>query len=608
MQETNQQSTCYPFSTELRPVDDDVGGWGIFLVNLGHRVHPDQGWPELTRRWRLRRHAEHCQGAFDDYEWVLHPHLSAGPSFYPGERLFAPETVLSPSTYEALLGKTFGPEPRDESELIRRRLDRFDSACSYPEPLLLTLQPSRGNWLRTGLKLMPNSNKERCLGFRIEWADLWLFADHQGLSELGNAMLAFKVTPEGVYAQGRTRDYCLGDLAELHRRLRITTAVERLLVCPADEEGTGTEFWPRLLESWLGITLDRSGRRGVAPSEDQPIAAAASALESNPLLLKIGDPVWADRYSDYAKVLMAARIEAPQGEGAMAWDCPQVTPELSPTRLQQELSDGIWSVEQASWAAAAEAGAPTLGDALLYELASNSSEGSVLGLAGSRRYQVDADYLRDLLDESGIAIWDYWRGLALRDTCAFLAWDDEMPIVEQAESRYYPLYLHAYYSQVRLHDFTEAAIEHELNDLAQARRIGQAFMEFRNQFWFREPAIRFQGIEVAGAMRAGMGLNGLYDSVSSEIGEVGDYVDRKSAAGRQQIIAFLVLLFFPLSFLWDLSLQGWIKGQLTGWSAADLWMGFFGGMLGVGLCLKWCGPALRRQWNRLRGEYFFRDF
>lgn len=599
----------YPFDTGLRSAGSgtDEGGWGILLVSLGHRVHGPQGWSKLTQRCRLRRLQRQWGSSREALGWRLHPYVSEGAPTGACGRRFAPHEVLTPSTYDALLGRNCGPGT--DEELISRRMDRFDPVCPHPEPLLLALGNGADNWLGMPLDLiMPavaggggSDAGPRRLGFRIEWVDLWLFPDHQGLAALGNALLSFKVSPLTVAVGRERRPYHLGDLAELLRGLRsIGTGPEAARVLPSSAAGAGAGLWRELVRRWLGVELDQAGQRVQA--------AIPSAASDNLLLLREGDTFWGDRYSGYVKLLTAARIAQPEGLGAANWDCPQVMPPFVPARSERERAQGDWSGEQSAWVQAAGAGQPTVGDVVLYELASTSAEGSVLGLGGDLAFSVSTDYLRGLFEQSGITIWEYWRGLALRDTCAFLAREDSMPILEQAESRYYPLYLHAYYCQLRLHHFSQAIIEHELNDQRQARRIEQAFMEFRNQFWFQEPATRFQGVEVVAAMHAGLALTALYTSVAAEIGEVAGYVDRKSAAGRQQVIAILLVLLFPVSFLWDLFLKDSAKARLSGMPPWDLVLWLSGAALAVGVVLKLFGPALGRLWDRLRGDYFFKVF
>ncbi len=611
------QVPCYPISTRLRGTQAGAGGWGILVVNLSQRVYPSQGWLEMTRGWRLRRQLVRWRRVSERFGWSLHPYLLGRSGEEDTGRRFNPGAALCPSTHDALLGESFGPDT--PARLMRRRIDRFDAGCPHSEPLLMALERRADNWLGTDLELLISGGPRRRIRFRITWADLWLFPDQQGVSGPGNALLALKVEPVQVESTRGPRACRVGDLADLLRCLRIVGARAEgphVIEVPevsttAPVVGDAWAFWPELLSRWLGVELDARdcvAQDSARMSWERLLAWLRRSSRVNALLLGPGEKVWADRYTSYAKCLAAARIDPPDAAGETAWGCPLTEPALGPDRVAQERADGLWSTEQSAWAQASAEDVPTHGDVLLYELAALLSEGGVLGGRNQGRDQVNLDYVRSVMAGSGIEIWEHWRGLALRDCCAFLAWHPRVPILLQAEARYYPLYLHAYYLQIRLHDFSEAIIQHELNDLAQARRIQQVFMEFRNQFWFREPATGFQGVAVAEAMHAGMGLAALYDSVATEIAEVGDYVDRKAAAGRQQIITTVLLLFFPVTFLWDLSLKDWTSERLAGVSAVDLALSLAWTLLVVGLILRLFGKRLRRFWNRLRADYFFRDF
>ena len=560
----------YPFPTELAPDVRgwDGGGYSILLLSLRHRVHLRQS-PVLGigyGRRVLARQREWCQ-TIARFGWELHPILRGVHGASHRTRLFAPSLVLCKSAQDALLGSSrLGDAEENAAEsLIRKRLDATDRDCAREEPVLLTLEGDDVPLYRRQLQVSAGAvGKAPHLGFQIDWADLWLFPDGHAMNSHSNAVLACRVTPiEVEEADGRTRAYRIGDLAVLNRLLRDLdlgdTGNARLR--QGDDSGGKPYLWKEILRHWLGIE-PRLDRRQVFVD-----SGAATRGDKNLLRLEPGDPIWADRHSDYVKVLTAARIETPSAQSG--WGCPQVEPELSPARVASERSKGAWSPEQSAWVHADAAGCPSLGDALLYELASTTSEGASLGLDGSCGYQVSADYLRGLYAQSSIEIWEYWRGLALRDTCAFLAWHQEMPILRQAEERYYPLYLHTYYCQLRLHDLSEDIIEHELTDVQRAREIRRSFMQFRNQFWFQETAIGFQGIAVADAMRSGMGLEGLYNSVSSEIEEVGRYVDEQSSAARQQLVTLAVAMIYPVAFLWNLykePVEAQLKSIHQGWT------------------------------------------
>lgn len=538
-----QRPSMYPFPTELRTHTEPqgkaaVGGYSIFLTAVKHRVQLQAftDWWQVVghRGWRL-------------HEYLTYPKHAGGSEW---RRRFQAEMALSPGAADTLFGETFPSRVIEtdavaQQALAKRRLDPHDAECRRCETLLLTLVPGRAEqWLGVPLQVRdpwaPISFR-----FRIEWVDVWLMPGERGL-------LAFKVALEEVGIKDQGYPPRVGDLGHLNRLLRyIPRAPDAgLKVCRADasQEGASLLWQDIIAQRWFGL-----GGQG------------------DLLWLAPGADPWADRYTDYAKVLTVAHI-APieSGIAEWLWNCPQTEPPLAPPEAWETFARAGWSPVHSAYQRGAIAGYPSLGDVLLYELASGSSEGAALGRNGQRGWQVSMDYLRALFKTSGISIWEYWQGLCLRDTCAFLAYDDSMPIREQAESRYYPLYAHTYFSQCRLHELSEDIIDHDLRDVPNARRIRDTFTAFRNQYWFREVAMGFQGIEVARRIRLGMDLDALYESVASEVAEVGEFVDNKISAGRQALLGLLVVLFYPLTLLWGIfkdDVVKWVSGLSPGWTA-----------------------------------------
>jgi hypothetical protein len=190
----------------------------------------------------------------------------------------------------------------------------------------------------------------------------------------------------------------------------------------------------------------------------------------------------------------------------------------------------------------------TIREMLLLELATTSDEGK--SWSGDRDWQYEPSYVKKLFVEGGIKIWRYWEGLALRDVCAFMVCDDSMPLLrkQQAESYYYPLYVHTYHQRFCLDCFSQEIIDHGLHDCVKAHKILEEFHAFHNQYWFKETTVDFQGIEIADRMKAGLAVNQKYQVVKEEIKEVSSFIDTKVQAGRQTLIALLILAFYPLQY------------------------------------------------------------
>ena len=179
--------------------------------------------------------------------------------------------------------------------------------------------------------------------------------------------------------------------------------------------------------------------------------------------------------------------------------------------------------------------------------------GDAGGFSNKRDWQVSPEYLRALLQKNGIEIWEYWRGMALHDSLAFLAYDENMPIDWQAEAYYYPLHTYLYHLQFRLNCFSEEIIDQELNDVLKARQIKDRFNKFRNQYWFRDITVDFQGVEITDKLKAGLEVGTLFGMVESEIADISEFIDDKINKGKQSLFAFIILAFYPITYIFEVS-------------------------------------------------------
>ncbi|WP_156428027.1 hypothetical protein, partial [Thiohalocapsa sp. ML1] len=280
--------SCYPFETRLEPLaNSDQGGWSILLVNLYQRVQPGVGAWRGFGGARLHRRVDAYLEVARGLGWTLHPYLRQPHGARLRERPFDPLTALSPSTHDALFGprQSFptqpivaadgnaAADPDGEREALLRRLDRRAAGCPHQQPVLLTRTPpgeragEEPGALDGELALCLNPSKHQpdvdaacSTVFRIQWADLWLFADASGLVSTHNALLALKVEPLRVLAaRGAAREVRVGDLAELNRALRDLDRGERgaAWVRPAGSDVQPVNLWSLILEHWLGVAIDQ---------------------------------------------------------------------------------------------------------------------------------------------------------------------------------------------------------------------------------------------------------------------------------------------------------------------------------------------------------------
>lgn len=490
----------------------------IFLLGFRHRISAKN-----VKEWH---------GRVERLGWDLHPFLCQQPEPFKavvGERFFGPHDVMTSIARDTVFGTTWGNDARFEGRLDRcfleARLSRHRTWGGFVENLLLTRDRSRCDWLGVSLRTVGRESTE--LIFEIPWADLWLFDDQCGL-------LAFKVDLQQARpASEPERAPTLTDLSNLHGHLR-DWRDGRVTVSRRDGDGSKLAFWKTVVfESWLGLSRPDSH-----------------------LLMRDGEPVEDvfDSSSRYCKLLTGVQMgELGGGADEMAWSVPLADPlpGYPYERHFEELQQGDWRNAMLAFQAAAMAGYPSFRDLFLLELATTSEEGAAGGHAGRRGWQFSLEYIRRLFDEGGIEIWEYWNGLALRDVCAFVSWSQSMPLVlkGQLEARFYPLYACVYHLRLELDHIAGNCVDHNMMDAQRLRAELRRFELFRSRYWFKEVTRDFQGVEVFGRMKRGMQVDELFEAVSEEVNEVGEYLEGVTERGRQALMTLLVVAAYPV-YLW----------------------------------------------------------
>ena len=497
--------TPYPESTELK------NNLSIFHLALRHQVEY-QTFKDFYNR--LER-----QG------WQLHEYLETTPySERQLQRAFLPQMIFTPYAHESLFGKTWMDEVKGKSPaekrkaVLKERLNPDSKICRHTENLLLTQKDNV--WLNCPLHL---TIKERTFVFTIEWADLWLFNDNTGV-------LAFKTKLEQVQKGDKYYSPSVDDLNTFNRSLRYSGGAlgssKEDTVYHADDPAQICQLWDELVyEQWLGFA------------------------NQNVLMLDETSQDIFDRYSRYSKLLTVAQIPDVQaGEAEFIWSKPLIHPDLIAPANYTALADNQWLPAFNVYQRAMLSDYATVREMLLLELATTSDEGK--SWSGDRNWQYEPSYVKKLFVEGGIKVWRYWEGLALRDVCAFMVYDDSMPLLrkQQAESYYYPLYVHTYHQRFRLDCFSQEIIDHGLHDCVKARKILEEFHAFHNQYWFKEATVDFQGVEIAARMKEGLAVEKKYQVVKEEVKEVSSFIDTKVQAGRQTVIALLILAFYPFQY------------------------------------------------------------
>ena len=480
---------------------------------------------------------------------------------------FKPQNIFNPNSQEMTFGfqGTASPSSETTKEIIKRQLDPRQNVSGskstyYADNLLLTLDPSESNFLQKNLLYQHKNIK---ITFQIEWADTWFFNDLTGI-------LSFKAQIIDVHENDKARPHTITDLSILNRRLRNLIENdkkkddEKITLQPTKGSNNQDGMWlwrDVIYQQWLGVNT--KGSINILGSKISPNTQKKYHQTTD--LINFFKIHHIDKFTRNAKIITMGHISNLDGEEPQnpkkreqiefLWNAPVTDPPVDFSEHTESIYSGKRPEIFGAYHFATMEGYPTKGDFLLYDLASTGNEGDAMG-EGDRTWQISPEYLRYLLGEHGIEIWEYWRGMALHDTLAFLSYQEKMPIIYQAESYYYPLYIYFYHVQFKLNCFSSEIIDQELNDVLQSRDIKDRFNKFRNQYWFTDVTVDFQGVEIARKIKTGLQINNLFETVSSEIGEISDYVDDKMDKGKQSFITFMVLALYPLFVIFDL-IQIW---------------------------------------------------
>jgi hypothetical protein len=439
--------------------------------------------------------------------WGIHDYLHSGTALNQEkhQRIFEPQAIFTDYAHSVTFGKTWLTDcDQKELDVLQHRLRDSRTHFNQVETILLTRQPNT-DWLKQKLYCYHQDQPHIHFQFSIQWVDLWLFPDTVGI-------IAFKTRLQAVYDHKRERPLQFDDFTTFNRYMRYFEVDTPIQVYRKDEASTPTIFWQNVLfDQWLN-----NGK-----------------LVNNPQNWE----KFKDKDSRYSRILMAVQLQDLPDDAKLQaqWNQPQMQP-MPPENLAYH---------------ATLAGYPNLHTVLLTELTTLSKAGSARGLTEQRVWQFNSNYLRQLSQQHAIGIWEYWSGMALRDACAFLSQDQNMPIMKQAEGRYYPLYVFANHLHYKLAYFNNEIMDYQLENRIRANQILDDFYKFRNQFWFKEVTIDFMGIEVFDKMKTGMDVDNKYAQILTEVNEITSFVEKKHTQGWQIFISIVLLILAPIAFIWQ---------------------------------------------------------
>jgi hypothetical protein len=150
-------------------------------------------------------------------------------------------------------------------------------------------------------------------------------------------------------------------------------------------------------------------------------------------------------------------------------------------------------------------------------------------------YQPHAAGLKQLMEKGHIALWANWEGMALHDNVVFLG-TTPTPFTRSAfphnvEYYYFNLYLLSLYQKMRLSLMSGELMRRGADlhrNLGEARSLWDAFVMFRNHYWFAEVTLKPQGTELYRRFQVGLDVISLYEAVSDEVHALQEYYERQA--------------------------------------------------------------------------------
>ncbi len=256
-----------------------------------------------------------------------------------------------------------------------------------------------------------------------------------------------------------------------------------------------------------------------------------------------------DCFQRYCKLFVVAYTQNLDKQHQLAWSTPISDPKINYHVNSKDLLDtGQWDLGLAASQRAIIAGYATWRDLIPFELACVSDEAASVGGSGPS-WQYSVEYIRSQIEDNFIEVWEHWAGLALRDSAVFVAYHESMPIRYSAEQSYLPLYLLSYRNRFKLDCLSRTIIDHDMANVFYSKQNMEQFQRFRNHYWFREVTTDFLGAEVFSQFNQAFKLQQQYDVVSSEVAELGDYLEAKWQRRTKFLFAAILFFFSPIMSL-----------------------------------------------------------
>jgi hypothetical protein len=159
-----------------------------------------------------------------------------------------------------------------------------------------------------------------------------------------------------------------------------------------------------------------------------------------------------------------------------------------------------------------------------------------------------------LREQNQIAIWQIWRGMALKDSVVFLGTEDvnfnRVNLPHNVEYDYLPLYLYSLYQKYQLFVFADELMRkgaYVAQHLQEVRDLMDRFMDFRNRYWFNEVTRKPLGGDIYRKFQQGLESQFLYEMVSSQVKDLKEYYEERRQRRIDLLLNLFTFAFLPLS-------------------------------------------------------------
>jgi hypothetical protein len=165
-----------------------------------------------------------------------------------------------------------------------------------------------------------------------------------------------------------------------------------------------------------------------------------------------------------------------------------------------------------------------------------------------------SEQVSGLREQNQIAIWQAWRGMALKESVVFLGTEDinfnRVNLPHNVEYDYLPLYLYSLYQKYQLFVFADELMRkgaYVARHLQEVRGLMDRFMDFRNKYWFNEVTRKPLGGDIYRKFQQGLESQALYEMVSSQVKDLKEYYEERRRRRIDLLLNLFTFAFLPLS-------------------------------------------------------------